>query len=49
MCAALGYQVQSLKRTQIAHIKLGSLKPNQYRKLTKEELTALAALANITL
>ena len=38
MCAALGYQVQSLKRVQIANIKLGRLKPNQYRKITGEEL-----------
>ena len=41
MCAALGYQVQSLKRNRIVNIELGTLKPNQYRKLTKEELKAL--------
>jgi 23S rRNA pseudouridine2604 synthase len=41
MCAALGYQVQSLKRVRIAHIELGKLKPNQYRKLSKDELTQL--------
>jgi len=38
MCAALGYQVQSLKRERILNIELGKLKPNQYRKLTGEEL-----------
>lgn len=43
MCAALGYQVQSLKRTRIANIELGSLKPNQYRKLTDTELKILLA------
>jgi len=39
MCAALGYQVQSLKRVRIANIELGKLKPNQYRKLEQTELT----------
>ena len=39
MCAALGYQVQSLKRIRIANIELGKLKPNQYRKLEQGELT----------
>lgn len=38
MCAALGYQVQDLKRTRISNITLGSLKPNQYRKITGDEL-----------
>lgn len=37
MCAALGYQVQTLKRIQVANIELGALKPNQYRKLTPAE------------
>lgn len=38
MCAALGYQVQSLKRLQIANIELGTIKPNQYRKISGGEL-----------
>jgi 23S rRNA pseudouridine2604 synthase len=38
MCAALGYQVQSLKRLRIASIVLGDLKPNQYRVLKGSEL-----------
>lgn len=38
MCAALGYQVQSLKRVRIMNIELGKLKPNQYRKIQGEEL-----------
>lgn len=41
MCAALGYQVQHLKRTRIMHITLGKLKPNQYRKLTAAERSQL--------
>ncbi len=39
MCAALGYQVQNLKRVRILNIKLEKLKPNQYRKITGKELT----------
>jgi 23S rRNA pseudouridine2604 synthase len=38
MCAALGYQVQSLKRVRVANIALGKLKPNQFRKIQEEEL-----------
>jgi pseudouridine synthase len=41
MCAALGYQVQALKRTRIANIELGKLKPNQFRKLQPDELHQL--------
>lgn len=47
MCAALGFQVQSLKRTQIANIELGTIKPNQYRKLIVDEQTKLFQLLNI--
>jgi len=39
MCAALGYQIQSLKRNRILNIELGKLKPNQYRKIAGPELT----------
>ncbi len=49
MCAALGYQVQSLKRVQIANIELGKLKPNQYRKLTAVERKELGARIGIVL
>jgi 23S rRNA pseudouridine2604 synthase len=41
MCAALGYQVQSLKRVRIMNIELGKLKPNQYRNITGSELNQL--------
>lgn len=45
MCAALGYQVQSLKRVRIMNIEIGKLKPNQYRKIQGEELkTFLSSL-----
>lgn len=39
MCAALGYQVQTLKRVRVLNIKLGKLKPNQYRKIAGDELS----------
>lgn len=47
MCAALGYQVRSLKRVRVMNITLGSLKPNQYRKLTKSELRGFLDELNI--
>ena len=40
MCAALGYQIQHLKRVRITNIKLDKLKPNQYRKIVGPELEA---------
>lgn len=39
MCAALGYQIQTLKRVRIMNIELGKLKPNQYRKIQDAELS----------
>lgn len=39
MCAALGYQIKSLKRIRIMNIELGKLKPNQYRIIKGSELT----------
>lgn len=47
MCAALGYQVRSLKRTRIMNIKLGSLKPNQSRVIAGTELNALLAALHL--
>jgi len=37
MCAALGYQVTSLKRTRIMHLSIKGLKENQSRPLTEKE------------
>lgn len=48
MCAALGYQVQSLKRTRIATIEINGLKPSQYRKITGTELTTLLKTLHVT-
>jgi len=39
MCAALGYQVQGLKRIRIANIKLGNIKPRQHHIIKEEELS----------
>lgn len=47
MCAALGYQVQSLKRTRIVNIKLGKLKPNQLRKIQGLELKEFLQMLNV--
>lgn len=47
MCAALGYQVKSLKRVRIMNIELGKLKPNQYRKLDGKELNKFLQNLNI--
>lgn len=47
MCAALGYQIQSLKRVRIMNIELDKLKPNQYRKIAGEELTTLLKSLNV--
>lgn len=38
MCAALGFQIESLKRVRIANVTIGALKPNQYRKINGDEL-----------
>lgn len=48
MCAALGYQVTTLKRIRIASIELGKLKPNQYRKLVGTELADFLSQLNIS-
>lgn len=40
MCAALGYQVKSLKRVRVMNVTLGDIKPNQYRKIAGTELKA---------
>ena len=41
MCAALGYNVEKLKRVRIMNIKLGNLKEGAWRKLTTEEYNKL--------
>jgi 23S rRNA pseudouridine2604 synthase len=48
MCAALGYQIDTLKRVRVINIEIGALKPNQYRKLTGEELHAFLTTLNVS-
>lgn len=47
MCAALGYQVQQLKRVRILTIGIGKLKPNQYRHIKGPELKNFLNALNI--
>jgi 16S rRNA U516 pseudouridylate synthase RsuA-like enzyme len=48
MCVALGYQVQSLKRTRITCIRLDKLKPNQYRKISGTDLEKFLKQLGVT-
>jgi len=41
MCDALTLPIDSLKRIRIMNIKLGQLKPNEYRKIEGDELKTL--------
>lgn len=41
MCTALDYQVIKLQRIRIMNIKLGKLKPGEWRDLTEDEIAEL--------
>ncbi len=41
MCEAVGLEVARLRRISIGPVKLGMLKPGDFRELTAEELRAL--------
>jgi 23S rRNA pseudouridine2604 synthase len=43
MCNKFGYQVVKLQRVSVMHIKLGNLKPGEWRNLTDDEVEALLA------
>ncbi|MBS7368613.1 MAG: pseudouridine synthase, partial [Oscillospiraceae bacterium] len=45
MCAALGLEVGRLRRVAVGGVKLGMLKPGEWRDLTKDELRILRAAA----
>ena len=47
MCEAVGHPVVRLKRTGYAFLSLGTLKPGQYRLLSKAELRRLRGAAGI--
>src|SRR3990167_1996965 len=38
MCEYFGYEVTKLKRTRIMNVALGTLKPGQWRDLTRDEM-----------
>jgi 23S rRNA pseudouridine2605 synthase len=42
MCEAIGHPVRQLERVAFGPLKLGRLKPGSYRRLTAEEVAALA-------
>jgi len=44
MCEYLGYEVKSLKRIRIMHIKLGNMKAGQWRHFSKTEVRQLNQL-----
>lgn len=44
MCMAIGHPVSKLKRVEFAGIKLGNLKPGEYRALTAREVERLKGL-----
>lgn len=41
MCEYFGYNVTSLRRIRIMNIRLGNMKPGQWRELTKQEFAEL--------
>ena len=41
MCEYFGYNVTGLRRIRIMNIRLGNMKPGQWRELTKDEFTEL--------
>ena len=43
MCEYLGYNVKSLRRIRIMNLRIGKLRPGQWRELTEEELSTLLA------
>lgn len=44
MCRAVGYEVQTLKRTRVMNVTLAGLKPGEYRELSEEEKKLLYAM-----
>ena len=48
MCQALGYRVTELKRVRIMNIRLGTLRPGSYRRMTREEYDEMCRLLGRT-
>ncbi|VAV85453.1 Ribosomal large subunit pseudouridine synthase B [hydrothermal vent metagenome] len=49
MCLKIGHPVAKIRRTDFAGIKIGSLKPGEFRVLTKAEVEALKDLKETTI
>ncbi|KKW34193.1 MAG: Pseudouridine synthase [Parcubacteria group bacterium GW2011_GWA2_53_21] len=47
MCEALGWEVVKLKRVRVMNIRLGRLKPGDWRPLTREEIKKLRELSGV--
>ena len=47
MCTALGWEVVKLKRVRVMNIRLGRLKPGDWRPLTREEIKKLRELSGV--
>ena len=47
MCEALGYEVRSLRRIRIMHLRLGNLKLGKWRNLTPTEMSELFRQLNL--
>ena len=47
MCDAVGLTVARLKRISVGSVKLGMLRPGEYRDLTAEELSQLRSMARL--
>ncbi len=45
MCAAIGHPVVRLRRVRVGPIRLGALKPGEFRELTRDEVRQLEELA----
>lgn len=43
MCEALGYNVRALRRIRIMNLRIGKMRPGQWRELTEDELAKLLA------
>ncbi|MDP2682816.1 MAG: pseudouridine synthase [Deltaproteobacteria bacterium] len=48
MCFAIGHSVLKLQRTEFAGIKLGSLKPGDFRTLTMDEVERLKKIVSVS-
>ncbi len=48
MCEYLGYDVKKLKRTRIMNVKLGTLKPGEWRELSEREMNEINQMIRLS-